>query len=64
MQVAGDPVAVLEHGEPTAVLLGPRELQRQRRVAGERRHHVHVGGVEAGLPVRPGDDQDAEHVRT
>ena len=45
VQVAADPIAVLEHREPGPVVLGQRDLQHQGDLLGESLRRFHDGRV-------------------
>jgi hypothetical protein len=62
VQVAGDPVAVFEDGQPLPVVLRAGELQGHRGLPGEHGHHQHVGVAERRRVLGLGDPQYAEHV--
>ena len=60
MQIATDAIAILEHGQPTAILLRLRELQGQGGLFGERGRQPEVGVLVELLAVRgPAERQDA-----
>ena len=63
MQVAADPVAVLQHGQSLAVLAGPDDLQGQGGVLGEAGRQRRVQGVVLLGPLpAPRQGQGAVHL--
>jgi hypothetical protein len=57
MQVAGDPVPVLQQRDPLLVGAGVRQLQRDRGVICKGRHHFQVGCAEHVPAMQPSHHQ-------
>ncbi len=60
MQVAGNPVAFLEHREALAVAVDAGEFERQRGLAGEGRGHLQVEAAEGLEWATRAEDEDAQ----